>query len=439
MLFFLGSYLALFILGLFFLKIKASKKQFIQLFILSFFLLVLIAEIANFLGYNILILMILFLEAPISIYYLKSKNQKMYEIFPKVLLVYLFVAFASQLSLLFSYIVFKTSFVELETATIYLVFNVLLSLFLVVLLTFFSGKIFAHYKLTEILLRERDYAWTLILTMLVGILAYFFFNFQKQNPLKQDDKIYLNSLFFLIILLGVLGFLMFIISREKILKKQAQEKDFLNQQLIAYIENLELMSDEMRKFKHDYLNILNSMEGFLEAENFTGLTDYYYKQIKKSGNKLTNPKYISGMIRNINVLELKGLLALKLNLAYSKGIIVMAEVYLPVNDVHIPTLEYCRCIGILLDNAIEAIEKESSKELFITLIAEKNELIFIIKNSCSEMMDLKIIYEEGYTTKQSNSGLGLKNLVDILDGYNNIALETKQEGGFFVQILETFR
>ena len=66
----------------------------------------------------------------------------------------------------------------------------------------------------------------------------------------------------------------------------------------------------------------------------------------------------------------------------------------------------------------------------------KNETLTIkVINPIYEEIDIGAIYNQGYTTKQGHSGIGLTNVKKILLLYENIESMTYVELGKFIQLL----
>lgn len=61
----------------------------------------------------------------------------------------------------------------------------------------------------------------------------------------------------------------------------------------------------------------------------------------------------------------------------------------------------------------------------------------VIHNTTNEItFDIRKIYEEGYSTKGENRGLGLNNVRKILANYGTMFLETELQGNRFLQVLK---
>lgn len=104
-----------------------------------------------------------------------------------------------------------------------------------------------------------------------------------------------------------------------------------------------------------------------------------------------------------------------------------------------PIINLSRIIGILLDNAIEASEKIEDDPL-IRIAFIKNEddsVMFIIMNKCKpDMPRVHTLFQENYSTKGKNRGLGLSNLKEITDATSNVLLDTTIDNNYFIQKVE---
>ena len=64
------------------------------------------------------------------------------------------------------------------------------------------------------------------------------------------------------------------------------------------------------------------------------------------------------------------------------------------------------------------------------------ETVIVIQNSCNIAMNpSEDLFELGFSTKGRNRGIGLNNVKEILDKYENIILETEMEDSTFRQII----
>lgn len=246
----------------------------------------------------------------------------------------------------------------------------------------------------------------------------------------------LNLLIFTgyIIALGISMYIMFsIFIKEERSKQQRIEME----QLIQYTSNLESMYQEMRKFRHDYMNILSSMIGYMDDNNMDGLKEHFNNNILPFSNQLKEDTFKLGRLSNIEMPEMKGIVSSKLIRAQELGVDIYIDISEPVNKISMNMIDLCRVVGILLDNAVEAARETEKPMLKFGLVRRKHSIVIAIINSCSkEVPPIYKIYEKGFSTKGEGRGLGLANLKEVVDGFNNCCLDTSIKDGEFTQELE---
>ncbi|AVK48513.1 hypothetical protein AXY43_10955 [Clostridium sp. MF28] len=190
-----------------------------------------------------------------------------------------------------------------------------------------------------------------------------------------------------------------------------ENKKIQFESLQEYTLNLESMYNDMRKFKHDYINILSSMAGYFEYKDFEKLEKFFNKKILKLSENISNENYKLDKLQNIKIVELKGILSSKVIRAQELGIDLFIDIMEPIQFIKMDIIDLCRSIGILLDNAIEAAILCKVPSVKIGIINKKNSTCILIINSCLD--DTPPIYKMfayGFSTKGSNRGCGLSNL-----------------------------
>ncbi|MGW8003762.1 quorum-sensing sensor histidine kinase AgrC [Staphylococcus shinii] len=206
-----------------------------------------------------------------------------------------------------------------------------------------------------------------------------------------------------------------------------------------YTLQIEKINHEMRKFRHDYVNILSTLSDFIREEDMEGLRDYFHSEILPMQDSMQmNAIKING-IENLHVREIKGLLTTKILQAQEKNIRISIEVPEPIEKIDMPIINLSRVIGILLDNAIEASEKITEDPL-IRIAFIKNEdtsVTFIVMNKCEpDMPKVHTLFQENFSTKGKNRGLGLSTLKELTDSTTNILLDTTIDNNYFIQKVE---
>jgi two-component system sensor histidine kinase AgrC len=223
----------------------------------------------------------------------------------------------------------------------------------------------------------------------------------------------------------------FILTKRKIRAEQIEQ-----QNLLYYTEDVERQNNISRKFQHDYQNILLSIKGFLDDGDLEGLKKYYDSDIVVASNVITHNLFALKDIDKIKVKEIKSLLIEKILLAQKLNLNVNFEINKEINAFPVRSVPLVRMLGIILDNAIEALLTLEDNTLFIGCFKWEKGVYFIIQNPCPpDMPCLHEIWTSGFTTKGKRRGLGLINLLEIVDSLPNATLETDIIENDFIQKL----
>jgi len=249
-----------------------------------------------------------------------------------------------------------------------------------------------------------------------------------------------NAIFFMFFLAIVsISFTLFVRSLEIRLKAQfeLQQKEAEQESLQRYTSELEYWQTTIRKFRHDYQNILISINEFLEEKDWDGLVQYYNSEIMPASDSITRNDFALENLNKIKVLEIKGILATKLMYAQSiDNISVFFEANEEIDRISTDSIALVRMLGIILDNAIEALQTLGSGALIAACLKDGADITFIVQNTCHpDIPKLHQLKQPGFSTKGESRGLGLVNLSEIANAYANITLETGIEENVFTQKL----
>lgn len=208
-------------------------------------------------------------------------------------------------------------------------------------------------------------------------------------------------------------------------------------QLRKYNEDLENLYVYIRKFQHDYMNIFLTLTEYIETENISSLKQYFYNEIAPFSEKINTSVSQFGELRNINSAEVKSLVAFKLDEARKNGLHINVEVPDYIDQFNLKTLELCQCLGIILDNAIEASLQSIDKKLEVILFQDDICTSIIILNSFKEIKyPLSYLFNKGVSSKGKNRGLGLYTLREVVNQHKNVILSTEIKNDTFLQKLE---
>ena len=244
------------------------------------------------------------------------------------------------------------------------------------------------------------------------------------------------SLLYLLIVFIIFGYA----GRQEMQKKQIQTQQISMQQQNAYIESLEKLQSEMRRFRHDYKNMMSGMylqakEGNMEAvQNFIqDMTIDFDYQVGEQIRRLTQ-------LGNIHMLEVKGLLLGKIEKMQQEQISCELEVLRPFDRTRLRTTDLCRCLGILIDNAIDEVQGKKDKkpkpQIHIMISSQEECTTFQVRNPLYSSIDFHKIWQQGYSTRGADRGIGLASYKSILQHYENVFSLTTVRDGYFIQELK---
>lgn len=257
---------------------------------------------------------------------------------------------------------------------------------------------------------------------------------------------YINNLPLFVTLLSVISLVVYsFISIFSLLKTTKLEETTQSlEEVQLYNKTLQLLHDNLRTFKHDFANIMQSIEGYIANDDMKGLEEYY-KGIKDECNNLNNLTALSPKL--INDSALYSLIASKYLLADEAGITFNVSICVNFDEIKATPYTLTRILGILLDNAIDAAKHSNEKEIIFEVTGSSKNAniqkhVISIQNTYSNKdVDIDRIREKGYTSKteeEGSHGLGLWEVNKILKKSKNLNLYTTKDGKFFIQDLEIF-
>ena len=309
-------------------------------------------------------------------------------------------------------------------------------LLIYVILSLILAHLFKHLliKLRYIYLYISKRYYFIISFVLAIAFIYFYIisqtNLQENNSLKFYAIIFVSVIVFLSLVILLLSAFAL---REMKYKRKLQEIE-------AYYEytlRIESINNEMRKFRHDYVNILTTLSDYIREDDMPGLRKYFDEHIVPMKYKLKTRSIKMNGIEKLKVREIKGLITTKIIQAQEKRIPISIEVPDEIDRIDMNTVELSRIIGIIVDNAIEASENLEEPLINIAFIDNDESVTFIVMNKCGDdIPKIHELFEQGFSTKGDNRGLGLSTLKELTDSNENVLLDTVIENGYFVQKVE---
>lgn len=202
---------------------------------------------------------------------------------------------------------------------------------------------------------------------------------------------------------------------------------YQNDLVAKHCEEVQTMYREMRGWRHDYHNHIQTMKAYRKLGEDDKIDEYLagleadltaVDTIVKSGNVKTD-----------------AILNSKLSLAKDKGIGVHAKALVP-SQLSISEIDLCVILGNLLDNAIEAtmkIENADARTIRVYIDVKRDHLYISVTNTSGE----KVQEQDGryVSTKGKYHGFGLMRVDRLVDKYGGYVKRRNEEGAFSTEIM----
>jgi len=273
--------------------------------------------------------------------------------------------------------------------------------------------------------------------VLTGVIFYTNIIFEHSSSLR-IEFIKINGMlffFYFILLMVTIYILIKSITNEINLKNKQIQFESLQE----YTSSLENLYTDMRAFRHDYINIISSLIGYIENKDIDGLEKHFNEHIMPLSKGIESNNFKIGILKNVKISEIKGILSSKLIRAQELSIDTFIDIVEPIEIINMDIIDLSRVVGILLDNAVEAAVECDKPSIKIAIINKENSVLIVIINSIKDEIPIYKMYQKGFSTKGKNRGLGLYNLKELKSKYNNVSLDTLSENGEFKQLLQIGR
>ncbi|WP_262338652.1 sensor histidine kinase [Lactiplantibacillus plantarum] len=227
--------------------------------------------------------------------------------------------------------------------------------------------------------------------------------------------------FFIMMVMMVWQMFFFISSYTK--KQAANYQAKQNAQLNEYLKSVEQQYLELRKFKHDYKNLMLSLQDSLINENSVEQAEYFKELIAQ---KAVDTSLDNGKIAKIQYIgneTLRGLIVQKFFDAQTKGIELSLELDQSEFIIKHNLVDVVRIVGNLLDNAIDAAKSTPDKQVTCAFNSLHETKEISVRNSTNKKLDVNKMFELGASTKGSQRGFGLSNVQQLVDKQKNFFLD----------------
>lgn len=275
----------------------------------------------------------------------------------------------------------------------------------ILLILFFTRNNKIFMSVVEIF-AKRDWILKTSLTLCVIVLIYFMYSLKKSEVIEID--------IFVLISIFMTMFLIFIYRWQKStyeLNRREQELQITN----LYNGVFEEMIKTMRNKQHDFKNQIDAIySSHLKAESMEELIEI---QKKYCDNVLYQNRFSKVLSCTKNSI-LAGFIYTKFVEAENNGIEIQYEIsYRDSNEIVIYDL--VDIVGILLDNAIEAVTSTEVSKKIVFELSDAEGINLLVKNPVVNILNSEIqkFFERGYSTKEGERGIGLNKLMELQQKY----------------------
>lgn len=308
----------------------------------------------------------------------------------------------------------------------------------VLLLTYFIIKKIITYFHLEVKYFDKDYLYPFFKKVILAFFALqillFISDMVSIHSHFNSFGSILASIVFICLLLTFFAMNSYKVQIER--EIALKQKKFEQEHLQTYTDEIVGLYNEIRGFRHDYAGMLVSMQMAIDSGNLQEIDRVYNEVLVKVNQKLRSEKYTYFDLNNIEDSALRSLIAQSIVYARNNDVEFTLEVKDTITRLSIDLLDLVRIMSVLLNNAVEGAAESYLKQMEVAVIRMDLETVIVIQNSCKiTMSPSEDLFELGFSTKGRNRGIGLNNVKEILDKYENIILETEIEESTFRQII----
>ncbi len=211
---------------------------------------------------------------------------------------------------------------------------------------------------------------------------------------------------------------------------------YQNELMTKHCDEVQNIYRTMRGWRHDYHNHIQAMKVLTIQMRENGRNDEPLEQLEEYLNKLNDDlTAVDTVVKTGNVM-VDAILNSKLSLMKAKKLPVNVKASVPASF-PISEVDLCAVIGNLLDNAMEACERQQAEnERFIRVYIGvlKQHLYISVSNSVSG--GVKKAGKKYLSTKRSaNHGYGLMRIDRIAAKYHGYVNRQNEEGVFVTEVM----
>ncbi len=208
-------------------------------------------------------------------------------------------------------------------------------------------------------------------------------------------------------------------------KKEKHYLEYQKELLQIQFQEVENLHKEMKIFRHDFKNHIQSLIILNNNKEFDKVNEY----LNNLNNEITK---IDTVVKTGNIM-CDAILNSKINLAKGKGINVVCDAAITI-ALSTSEVDLCVIIGNLMDNAIEASLQSNEKLIRIYMTIKNTQLYMSFTNFTKSKKQIK---NKGIfkTSKGVNRGYGLISIDKLVEKYNGYLSRNSEDDSFTTEIL----
>ncbi|RAN57652.1 hypothetical protein B8A40_07415 [Dolosigranulum pigrum] len=262
----------------------------------------------------------------------------------------------------------------------------------------------------------------------------FYFGYMQHQALYFDLLVFTS-----VVLVGngiVVGLVVFYVLRYSETKTREEAISKRLDYMVKYTNIIEENQLELKRFKHDYQNLLLSLSILAEAgdldkikQKTASLRQYSAQQLLKEYTQYSD-------LARIHHTLLKSILIAKLTELHHMNIVFRFVCPEPVESLNIADFDLIRMVGILIDNAREHVKDMEDGMIAVSVHKTTHGTHIKIENTyANQVTSIATLMTPGYSSKDDHSGLGLSNVEKIKNKYDHVFLNYHIDDKFEVTLI----
>ena len=201
--------------------------------------------------------------------------------------------------------------------------------------------------------------------------------------------------------------------------------EYQTEQSRRHLEEVRSIHREMRGYKHDFHNHLQTLKSYLDAGDLTRAREY----VLELDRHLMS---VDTLLKTGNV-SLDAILSAKLSQAKNEGIAVTVKANVP-DGLTVSDLELSIIVGNLLDNAIEACRGAEGERFIRLFLGMKGKMLYFSMLNAAGAKREKVgsLFKTG---KSGAHGFGLKRAEAIIKDHGGWVKYNSEDGAFTSEFL----